>query len=203
MRDRANLEGLDLLNQMPSDWRDGIAAAESAAALPENGWTALQQAQAVDIADWLPNDLLVKLDRCLMAQGVEGRVPFLDPRLASFGFNLPDRLKMRGGRGKWILRKWLDGVLPEADAFSPKRGFSVPVGDWIFAEGSRIGPLVADQPGVQEICRPDQVRKLFKAGGKRQAQAAWMLLFYACWHQHHILGSVAEGDVSDLLGEVA
>ena len=58
-------------------WRDGIAAAEARSSA--GGRTRLQVAQATDCADWLPNDLLIKLDRCLMAHGVEGRTPFLDP----------------------------------------------------------------------------------------------------------------------------
>ena len=68
---------VDVLRTRPLGWRDGIAAAEARAA--EGGRTRLAAAQAADVADWLPNDLLLKLDRCLMAHGVEGRTPFLDP----------------------------------------------------------------------------------------------------------------------------
>ena len=62
--------------------------------------TRLQQAQWGDVATWLPNDLLLKLDRCLMAHGLEGRTPFLDPQVAEFAFSLPDRLKVRGQIGR-------------------------------------------------------------------------------------------------------
>src|SRR6202000_2740197 len=67
----------------------------------------LQEAQARDIAGWLPDDLLLKLDRCLMAHGLEGRTPFLDPEVARFAFFLPDRFKVRGRLGKWVLRRRL------------------------------------------------------------------------------------------------
>ena len=107
-------------------WRDGIAAAEVNAA--GHGRTRLQAAQAVDCADWLPNDLLGKLDRCLMAHGVEGRTPFLDPLVADFAFRLPDDLKLRRGLGKWLLRQWLAQHVPAAAPFARKRGFTVPVG---------------------------------------------------------------------------
>ncbi|MEO6339896.1 MAG: asparagine synthase (glutamine-hydrolyzing), partial [Caulobacteraceae bacterium] len=72
---------------------DGGAAALASwrAAASPAGATPLQQAQAADMATWLPNDLLLKLDRCLMAHGLEGRTPFLDPDVAAFAFNLPDR----------------------------------------------------------------------------------------------------------------
>ncbi len=199
MRDRGALEGLGLLRDENRNWRGGMAAAEEDTR--GHGWTALQRAQAVDMADWLPNDLLTKLDRCLMVHGVEGRVPFLDTKLASFGFGLPDALKVRRGRGKWILRQWLEKVAPMARPFAAKRGFTVPVGEWIAAEGQRLGPLVAAQAGVAEICRPDAVTALFRSAGKREMQAAWSLLFYAVWHQHHILGGAQRGGVLEVLGE--
>jgi asparagine synthase (glutamine-hydrolysing) len=145
-------------------------------------------AQATDCADWLPNDLLVKLDRCLMAHGVEGRTPFLDPLVAEFAFRLPDHLKIRKGRGKWLLRRWLAKHLPAADAFARKRGFAVPVIEWLARRGGKLGMLVAAQPGIREICLPDQVEKLFAhADDKRRGFAAWTLLFYALWHRHHLL----------------
>ena len=199
MRERGALEGLGVLREETRAWRGGIEMAEEEA--QGKGWTALQRAQAVDMADWLPNDLLTKLDRCLMAHGVEGRVPFLDPKLAAFGFGLPDGLKVRRGRGKWILRKWLEKVVPMSRPFTAKRGFTVPVGEWIVAEGRRLGPLVAAQAGVAEICRPDAVASLFRNAGKREMQAAWTLLFYAVWHQHHILGGLPKGGVLEVLGE--
>ncbi len=196
MRDQGILSGLGILRDDTPAWRDGTQRAEAAA---PRGASGLQQAQAVDCADWLPNDLLTKVDRCLMAHGIEGRVPFLDPAMAGFAFPLADRLKVRGRLGKWLLRKWLATALPESEPFSRKRGFTVPVGTWLEAKGARLGPLVAGQAGIQELCRPDAVQALFGAAGKRSGQAQWALLFYALWHQHHILGRPPEGDTFDLL----
>ncbi len=90
LRPRGILEGTGVLRTEQPSWRDGIAAAEINATLPNR--TKLQIAQATDCADWLPNDLLIKLDRCLMAHGVEGRTPFLDPAVADAAFRLPDFL---------------------------------------------------------------------------------------------------------------
>ncbi|MEQ8347680.1 MAG: asparagine synthase (glutamine-hydrolyzing) [Sneathiellaceae bacterium] len=197
MRPHGIFDGLGVLRQEPTGWRDGILAAESLAG--NLGRSRLQAVQAVDCADWLPNDLLVKLDRCLMAHGLEGRTPFLDPKVASFAYRLPDALKIRGRLGKYLLRSWLDGALPEAGAFSRKRGFSVPVGAWIAARGDRLGPLVAAQAGVAEVCDPDAVCRLYGASGKHAAFACWTLLFYALWHQHHIVGRASDGDVTATL----
>ena len=161
----------------------------------------MQVAQAVDCADWLPHDLLIKLDRCLMAHGVEGRTPMLDPVVASVAFRLPDRLKIQGRMGKWLLRRWLADNLPEAQPFARKRGFTVPVGEWIARRSDLLAPLVARQPGVVELCDPTAVERLFKTRGKRAAFASWVLLFYALWHNHHIVGRQQGGDVDEALGE--
>jgi asparagine synthase (glutamine-hydrolysing) len=157
-------------------------------------------AQAADVADWLPHDLLTKLDRCLMAHGVEGRTPFLDPAVAQAGFCLPDALKVRDGRGKFLLRTWLASALPGTKPFAPKQGFTVPVGAWIAEEGARLGALVARQPGVAEIAAPGRVEALFKAASsKREGMAAWRLLFYALWHRAHIEHLPVDGALMDVL----
>ncbi len=197
MRARGIVEGLGVLRQDDASWRDAIAAAEVTATEPQR--SRLQIAQAVDITDWLPNDLLTKLDRCLMAHGMEGRTPFLDTEVASAVFRLPDSLKIHKQRGKWILRRWLDRVLPAARAFERKRGFTVPVGEWIFERGAEIGPLVAASPAISEACHPDRVVALYKSTRKRARLAGWVLLFYALWHRRHIEQRQPEGDVFDVL----
>ncbi len=197
MRSRGAFDGMDVLRTYPGNWRAGIGMAEVAEKRP--GRTRLQVAQAVDCTDWLPHDLLAKLDRCLMAHGVEGRTPFLDPKVAEVAFRLPDRLKVRRGLGKWLLRRFVKRRLPSARPFSRKRGFTVPVAGWIAGRGRDLGPLVARQPGVREACRPGAVEDLFAGSGKRQGRAAWNLLFFALWHRVHILGLAPEGDVFETL----
>ncbi len=198
MRARGAFDKLDVLRAAPLSWRDGIAAAEAAAAT--GGRSRLQAAQALDVADWLPNDLLTKLDRCLMAHGVEGRTPLLDPGIAAAAFRLPDALKVHGHSGKWLLRQWLASHFPAAEPFKPKQGFSVPVGAWIAQAADRLAPLVAAQPGVAEIARPDRVLPLFRhAAEKRPGFAAWHLLFYALWHRAHVERLPVDGDVFEVL----
>jgi asparagine synthase (glutamine-hydrolysing) len=198
-RSRGSFDRLDVLREAPTGWRDGIGAAEAAAASP--GRTRLQAAQALDVTDWLPNDLLIKLDRCLMAHGIEGRTPLLDAGVAAAAFRLPDALKVRRGSGKWLLRQWLARHFPAAEPFRPKQGFTVPVGAWIGGMGDRLGPLVAAQPGIAEIARPDRVAALFRnaAGDKHRGFAAWHLLFYALWHRRHIECRAPAGDVFETL----
>ena len=196
MRAAGQLEGLGVLRRVDGGWRQSIEALE--ADLPGN-LSGLQKAQAVDCAHWLPNDLLNKLDRCLMAHGVEGRVPFVDPVLAAFAFRLPDALKVKNRLGKKLLRSWLARTLPASKPFTKKRGFTVPVGEWIAARGKDLGPMVAAQPGVARYCEPDTVRRLFQATGKQEGQAQWTLLFFALWHRHYVEARSNSGDVFDAL----
>lgn len=194
MRARGTFDRLDVLRSRPGTWRDGLGADEAEAS--RNGRTRLAVAQATDVAGWLPNDLLLKLDRCLMAHGVEGRTPLLDPAVAAATFRLPDALKVRNGRGKWLLRRWLERHLPAARPFAAKQGFTVPVGTWIAAAGARLGILVAASPAIEEIADPARVITLFRnASGRREGFAAWTLLFYALWHRRHVMGLPPAGDV--------
>jgi asparagine synthase (glutamine-hydrolysing) len=191
---RGSFDKVPVLRVQPSIWRDGMAAAEARAL--ESGMSRLAASQAIDMTDWLPHDLLLKADRCLMAHAVEGRTPFLDKGVAAAAFRLPDSMKVRDGVGKWILRKWLEKNLPMARPFAPKQGFTVPVGEWIKGRGSVLGPLVARQPGVAEIAHPDRVEALFRDIRRwRHGFACWKLLFYALWHRRHILGLRPAGDV--------
>ncbi|HVJ53196.1 MAG TPA: asparagine synthase (glutamine-hydrolyzing) [Aliidongia sp.] len=198
LRGRGNFDGLGILRGDLTGWRDGMVAADARAA--GDGRSRLQIAQATDCTDWLPNDLLIKLDRCLMAFGVEGRTPFLDPAVAEFAFRLPDDLKVRDRLGKWLLRRWLQTRVPAAQALARKKGFTVPVGEWLRRRGATLGPLVARQPGIEEICVPAAVEKLFATiEHKRHGFAAWSLLFYALWHRAHVLRLPPDRDVFQTL----
>jgi asparagine synthase (glutamine-hydrolysing) len=196
MRSRGVFDGLDVLRARPAHWRDGI---EAAARLRPK-LSPLKRAQMTDIADWLPHDLLLKLDRCLMAHGVEGRTPLVDREIAKFAFSLPDAMTVRHGQGKYLLRLWLEKHFPAARPFAKKQGFDVPVGAWIAGQGARLGELVANNPLVAELAAPGRVRALFeRAADKRAGFAAWVLLFTALWHRRHILGLPPAGDVFSTL----
>lgn len=192
-------DGLDVLRTSPKNWREGLSAAEHTAhASP----TKLSALQALDIAEWLPNDLLLKLDRCLMAHGLEGRTPLLDPALAACAWHLPDTLRVQGNKGKWLLRRWLEQHNSAAHPFAPKQGFTVPIGTWIAQKGHLLGQLVAQQECIQAIAKHEQVKVLFKTADQRkQGPAAWTLLFYALWHRAHIRALAPDADVFDTLSQ--
>lgn len=201
MRRQGALHGLGLLREETRTWRNGIAAVEQDVA--DAPWTALQKVQAVDIADWLPHDLLAKLDRCLMAHGVEGRVPFLDPEVLWFGFALPDRWKVRGRMGKILLRYWLAQHCPPAKPWARKQGFTVPVAAWIATKGDALAPLLEDSPALQPLCDPGAVAQLARAAPTegRTSMALWRLLVYALWHAVHVQQVDRGGSVMDVLDQ--
>ena len=151
------------------------------------GLTRLQQAQWADLATWLPDDLLLKLDRMLMAHGLEGRTPFLDREVAAFAWSLPDRMKVRGRWGKWILRRWLERACPAAAPWARKQGFTVPVAEWIAPDARATGDRVAARPHVRDACEPDAVRAVFADPARRKAW--WPLTIFALWSAVHLEGA--------------
>jgi asparagine synthase (glutamine-hydrolysing) len=167
-------------------WRDE--------ARPPPGLTRLQAAQWADVATWLPNDLLLKLDRCLMAHGLEGRTPFLDPQVAAFAWGLPDRAKVRGGSGKWLLRAWLARACPAARPWARKQGFTVPVDAWIAPRAGDIAERIGQVEAVRRIA-PDAGAQMRTPGAHR-----WRLLFFALWALIHLEGAPPEDAMAALTG---
>ncbi|HLZ77526.1 asparagine synthase (glutamine-hydrolyzing) [Phenylobacterium sp.] len=161
------------------------------------GLSRLQQAQWADIQTWLPNDLLLKLDRCLMAHGLEGRTPFLDPGVAAFAFPLPDRMKVRGRYGKWLLRKWLERACPAAEPWARKQGFTVPVEAWIAPRAADIAQRLGDIAALRRV-KPDAAAA-FKAG---EPGVRWPLLFFALWSRIHLEGAGPAEALASVAGAV-
>ncbi len=176
----------------------GWSAGFDAIAEGAPGRTRLDRLQALDCEERLPNSLLVKLDRCLMANSVEGRTPFLDREVAGFAAALPDRLRADPRHGKVLLRHWLAAHAPETRPFARKRGFNPPVGRWMHDRRDVLAPRVAAEPGVAAFADRATVTQVFEAA-REAPQPAWSLLYYALWHATHIVGRSADGDVAEVL----
>ncbi|WP_066481151.1 MULTISPECIES: XrtA/PEP-CTERM system amidotransferase [unclassified Sphingomonas] len=97
---------------------------------------ALDRAQYADFKHWLPGDILTKVDRTSMAVSLEAREPLLDYRLIEFAATLPVSMRLRGGEGKWLMKRALRPWLPRDILYRPKMGFVTPISAWF------RGPLV-------------------------------------------------------------
>lgn len=124
------LPGLDW---SPAGWARSMAAQAAVLEACASRDPVLRM-QAVDCLTWLPGNLLERGDRMTMAAGLEARVPFLDPTVVAYGLGLPRRMKIRGHTGKWVVRRWAEGLLPRAILERPKWGFRVPLATWFRAE---------------------------------------------------------------------
>lgn len=105
----------------------------------------------MDLASYLPGDILTKVDRGTMAYGLEARAPLLDYRLVDLSWRIPSHVNISGGKGKEVLRSILEKYVPRAMFERPKSGFGVPIGDWL------RGPL---RDWAEDLLSPSSLRSL-------------------------------------------
>jgi asparagine synthase (glutamine-hydrolysing) len=105
---------------------------------------ALSRAQYADLKIWLPGDILTKVDRTSMAVSLEAREPLLDHRLIEFAATLPPNLRLKGGEGKYLMKRSLEGRLPDEILYRKKMGFVTPVSAWF------RGPLADEAAGIAQ-----------------------------------------------------
>jgi asparagine synthase (glutamine-hydrolysing) len=130
----------DLYAGLVSEWQDAVGLVPGASIPPNllddrNRWPALgdpvARMMALDGLTYLPDDILVKVDRASMAVSLETRAPFLDRDVMALAWSLPMSMKLRNGRGKWILRRLLDRYVPRELVERPKMGFAIPLDAWL------------------------------------------------------------------------
>jgi asparagine synthase (glutamine-hydrolysing) len=153
--------------------------------------TPLDRMLYADAKVWLPDDLLIKADKMTMANGLELRVPFLDHKMVEFAATLPNISKLNGGTGKALLRRSMDGVLPEAILHRPKKGFPIPIGSWLrtsLREFTRDHLLSADSACGRYVNRAETARLVqeHESASADRSQEIWTLLVFEFWHRHFI-----------------
>jgi asparagine synthase (glutamine-hydrolysing) len=147
---------------------------------------ALQRAQYADLHVYMPNDPLVKVDRMSMAHSLEVRSPMLDRRVVELAFRLPATRHVRRGTGKVLLRSLAGRRLPPALASLPKRGFTVPIGEWIAGPYGRVfaDEVLGSGSRVASLVDRAVLRRMLDAIGPdtpREAFALWAVWLLERW----------------------
>lgn len=141
---------------------------------------------ACDTNSYLPDDILVKVDRATMGAGLESRAPFLDHRLVEFAWRLPASMKFRDGKGKWLVRELLYRHVPAELVDRPKAGFAVPVQEWL--RGSLrswaqelLNPARLESSGFLQARPIIEEWRRHLAGSNRFTHQIWVVLMFQAW----------------------
>ncbi len=146
----------------------------------------IEQMQFLDMNFYMAEDILTKVDRASMAVSLEVRAPFLDPRVAQFAAQIPLEYKLKGNKGKYILKKAVAPLLPKEILDRPKKGFGIPIAEWL---KGRLNPLMHDLLAPERLKNQglfdaEFVQKLMKEHETNVAshhKQLWTLLVFQLW----------------------
>ena len=185
---------LDLI----SHWKDPSAVVRGALEPPTLLTCQDARARFPDLASWmmytdlvtyLPDDILVKVDRASMGNSLEARVPYLDDqRVVEFAWRLPMKMKIRDGKGKWLLRQVLYQYVPESMLERPKQGFGVPIDAWLKGPLRAWAEALLDKQRLNDegFFYPEPILQKWQEhlNGKHNWQYhLWDILMFQAWLQ--------------------
>src|SRR5258707_8966470 len=145
----------------------------------------------IDSKTYLPGDILTKVDRMSMAASLEARVPLLDHKLIEFVSRVPASLKLLGHETKYLLKKAVADIVPEAILNRPKQGFGVPMQEWINRQlRSRIrdtlGSSISKGRGYINPGYTDTLLEEHERGRRDHSMALWALFILELWHRQYV-----------------
>jgi len=145
----------------------------------------LSPLQLNDLKNYLPLDILTKVDRMSMAHSIEARVPLLDHKLVEFAATVPAEMRLRGGATKHIFKQAMRGILPDEIIDRPKRGFAIPLGQWFRGklEGFASDLLLSRASRQRGILNPVYIKKLLAMHrhGRNLDMQLWTLISFEMW----------------------
>ena len=182
-------------HRLISDWETPAAVVlggtEPRTALTDSAeWPDLPEIEtwmmAMDGLTYLPDQILVKVDRAAMAASLETRAPLLDHRVAEFAWRLPTSVKIRSGQSKWVLRQVLYKYVPRQLVERPKMGFGVPIGAWLRGPLREWAESFLDERRLRNdgFFMPTPIREKWTqhvAGLRRWDHALWSVLMFQTW----------------------
>lgn len=156
----------------------------------------IERMQLLDLLTYLPDDILAKVDRTSMAVSLEARVPLLDPSVVGFAWRLPLGLKLRQGKGKWLLRQVLHRYVPKALVERPKMGFAVPLERWLRGPLRDWAEDLLEERGLREdgLLDAGVVRTAWRehlSGAQNREHALWGVLMFQEWKRRWGAGTTA------------
>jgi asparagine synthase (glutamine-hydrolysing) len=142
-----------------------------------------------DQLQYLPDDLLAKVDRASMRVSLEARVPILDHHVVEFSWTLPEEWKIRSGKTKWPLRQLVHRYLPEEIFERPKMGFTVPLDRWLKGDlatwaQATMDPVRLEKRGLYDLDAVKDLWERFRQGSGDLALPVWAFLVLEHWCEH-------------------
>jgi asparagine synthase (glutamine-hydrolysing) len=159
----------------------------------------LQRMMYWDFVQYLPDEILAKVDRASMSVSLETRIPLLDHRIIEFAWSLPNHFRQRLGQGKWLLRQVLYQYVPRKLVQRPKQGFAAPIEEWLRTTLRPWAEELLSRTTLQQdgFFQESLVRKKWSehlSGQRNWGRPLWNVLLFQAWMQAHRNGSTRVND---------